>query len=54
MDHSATYDVDISLWSLEQASALRELARTRSDLPNTLDLGEGVDRPLQTAARIAS
>jgi hypothetical protein len=38
MDHPSTYDDDIFLWSQEQACALRALARSRSDLPNMLDL----------------
>src|SRR5438552_12391418 len=34
---SATYDTDILEWSEQQASALRNLARTRHDLSNELD-----------------
>jgi hypothetical protein len=38
MDNSSTYDTDILVWSEQQASALRDLALSRRDLPNELDL----------------
>lgn len=38
MDQRATYDDDFLAWSEHQASALRELAGSRRDLPNDLDL----------------
>jgi Domain of unknown function DUF29 len=37
MNHAADYDTDILEWSEQQASALRDLARTRRDLSNMLD-----------------
>ncbi|HEY0524542.1 MAG TPA: DUF29 domain-containing protein [Stellaceae bacterium] len=36
-EHSA-YDDDVFAWSQQQAAVLRDLARTRRDLPNELDL----------------
>ena len=38
MDDRFTYDSDFLVWTETQARALRELARTRADLPNELDL----------------
>jgi len=37
MNHAADYDTDILEWSEQQASALRDLARTRHDLSNIVD-----------------
>jgi hypothetical protein len=37
MNRSADYDTDILEWSEQQASALRDLARTRHDLSNIVD-----------------
>jgi Domain of unknown function DUF29 len=37
MSSATTYDADILEWSEEQASALRNLARSRPDLSNELD-----------------
>jgi hypothetical protein len=37
MNRSADYDTDILEWSEQQASALRDLARTRHDLSNVVD-----------------
>jgi Domain of unknown function DUF29 len=34
----AAYDEDVFAWSQQQAAVLRDLARTRRDLPNELDL----------------
>jgi Domain of unknown function DUF29 len=37
MSQAADYDTDILEWSEQQASALRDLARTRHDLSNVID-----------------
>ena len=37
MAHSADYETDIVEWSEQQSSALRDLARTRSDLSNIIN-----------------
>ena len=37
MVDTTAYDDDILLWSEQQASALRDLARSRRDLPNAID-----------------
>lgn len=38
MDGPPLYDEDVHAWAERQADVLRELARTRADLPNDLDL----------------
>lgn len=48
------YDTDIFAWSQQQAKALRDLARTRPDLPNELDItniAEEVEDVGKTALR---
>lgn len=37
MEHATTYDDDVLLWSERQAAALRDLAQSRSDLPDAVD-----------------
>jgi Domain of unknown function DUF29 len=50
MDNPASYDADILAWSERQASVLRDLARTRRDLPNELDL-ENVAEEIECVGR---
>lgn len=38
MDRRSLYDDDVYAWAQQQAEALRQLAATRRDLPNELDL----------------
>src|SRR6266705_578176 len=49
MDNS-TYDADILAWSEQQAAVLRDLARSRHDLPNELDL-ENVAEEIECVGR---
>jgi hypothetical protein len=50
MDNPTSYDADILAWSERQASVLRDLARTRRDLPNDLDL-ENVAEEIECVGR---
>jgi hypothetical protein len=50
MDRHAGYDHDIYAWSQEQAEVLRDMARTRRDLPNALDL-ENVAEEIESVGR---
>jgi hypothetical protein len=47
MSNSTLYDDDILLWS---AATIRELGRTRGDLPNALDV-ENVAEEIETVGR---
>jgi hypothetical protein len=38
MDHPTSHDEDVYAWAYEQAALLRDLATTRRDLPNALDI----------------
>ena len=38
MDHPTAYEDDVYAWAYEQAAILRDLAATRRDLPNALDI----------------
>jgi hypothetical protein len=38
MDHPTAYDEDVYAWAFEQAALLRDLAKSRRDLPNALDV----------------
>jgi hypothetical protein len=49
--HSRTdYEADILAWAERQASVLRDLARTRRDLPNELDL-DNVAEEIESVGR---
>lgn len=50
MGQPATYDEDILLWSEQQADVIRRLGRTRSDLPNELDI-ENVAEEIESVGR---
>jgi hypothetical protein len=50
MSGSTLYDEDILLWSEQQAAAIRQLGRTRRDLPNELDV-ENVAEEIEGAGR---
>jgi hypothetical protein len=50
MSNSSLYDDDILLWSEQQAAAIRELGRTRRDLPNELDI-ENIAKEIETVGR---
>jgi hypothetical protein len=50
MPHSALYDDDILLWSEQQAKIVRELGRTRRDLPNAFDV-ENVAEEIESVGR---
>lgn len=50
MDNPPTYDTDILAWSEQQASVLRDLAHSRHDLPNELDL-ENVAEEIECVGR---
>lgn len=38
MDHPTSHDDDVYAWAYEQAALLRDLATSRRDLPNALDI----------------
>jgi hypothetical protein len=50
MSNSTLYDEDILLWSEQQAAVIRELGRTRRDLPNDLDI-ENVAEEVESVGR---
>jgi Domain of unknown function DUF29 len=50
MDNPASYEADILAWSERQAAVLRDLARTRRDLPNELDV-ENVAEEIECVGR---
>jgi hypothetical protein len=50
MGSSTLYDEDILLWSEQQAAVIRELGRTRRDLPNELDV-ENVAEEVESVGR---
>ena len=50
MPHSALYDDDILRWSEQQAKIVRELGRTRRDLPNEFDV-ENVAEEIESVGR---
>ena len=50
MTDASVYDDDILEWSEQQAAVLRDLARTRRDLPNELDL-ENVAEEIECVGR---
>jgi hypothetical protein len=50
MENTVSYEDDTFLWSQQQASVLRRLARTRRDLPNELDL-ENIAEEIEDVGR---
>ena len=50
MGSSALYDDDILLWSEQQADVLRQMSRTRRDIPNQLDV-ENVAEEIESVGR---
>ncbi|NNM71910.1 DUF29 domain-containing protein [Enterovirga aerilata] len=50
MDHPTSYDDDVYAWAYEQVAILRDLAASRRDLPNALDV-EHICEEIEGVAR---